>query len=198
MALHELTLEMNVVDAAVNSTNTCIAVLHADAVAIFDSLEKDVPAPEPSFRVSQQLPPATDMVPSQICFCGEQEIYILFHNLKASSAGIFALHTKSWIHAMGASKMCRITPSVDYSNLLTSSDSAASMLSVGQSATVGPEDGTTTRPICTFPTAPVQVEVCSAKDSVSDLFHSAPSDFITDKFVAHCIWTLIGRDSLCK
>lgn len=94
MALMEVELSANAVDACINRSSNCIAVLHKDAISICRSGSEK---PNTEFEVVRrvQLPqdPERPVEPRQISFQGDDNIAVLYSSSNTAADGIWWLST---------------------------------------------------------------------------------------------------------
>ena len=133
LALHELDLPGNIVDCAVNSTNSRLAVLHDCAISLFDCSQKSCSSPEPRMTETLSLPPAGEFVPLQICFSGENEVFVLLSDLSNGNSLLYDTQRSSYTQTLSPSKMMRLCPAVDFAHVFAADDCRLSRLKTGRS-----------------------------------------------------------------
>lgn len=87
MALHEITVQQNIYDAAFSADSTVIAVLHWGGVAIYtwDIASKSPSPPSLKNNITFMQSPMDEEQPQQICFSGDHDILILHHSESCKS-----------------------------------------------------------------------------------------------------------------
>lgn len=161
MALHEVVLESNAVDVAINSSNTLLAVLHESEVCIYryDINTKAAKDPVLDTRHAMETPAST---PRQITFRGESEIFVLADSREIGESLVCHKTLEQPDFTMlplDSPRIHSIFNSVDYNQAYIQDDgSAVSMISSdvleGQSS------------LCKFPVRPAWTEVISNEELV--------------------------------
>ncbi|KAF2399320.1 IkappaB kinase complex, IKAP component [Trichodelitschia bisporula] len=90
MALHELHLEHNIVDVAMDPLSSCLAVLDFAGFSVYEYKISSKKAPAPKL-LERRYFEEPHMVPYQLVIGGQDELYILAHDWKNNRDAIFLI-----------------------------------------------------------------------------------------------------------
>ncbi|KAL0263264.1 putative elongator complex protein 1 [Diplodia seriata] len=159
MALHEVLLESNAIDVAINSSSTLVAVLHESEVCIYryniSSKEAQDPVLETRFALEDPAAKAR-----QVAFRGDSDIFVLLDNEDIGESVVCYKTTDQEGFTMiplDSPRIHTVVASVDYSKFCTM-DEGGSVSCIGSDVLDGPS------PVSKFPTKPAWVEVVSHED----------------------------------
>ncbi|OJD33532.1 elongator complex protein 1 [Diplodia corticola] len=159
MALHEVLLESNAIDVAINSASTLIAALHENEVCVYKYSISSKEAQDPVLETRYTIEDPTAR-PRQVAFRGDSEIFVLLDNDDIGESVVFykTLDQEGFtMIPMDSPRLHTVVASVDYSKLLTM-DEGGSVSCIDSEVLDGPS------PVSKFPTRPAWVEVVSHDD----------------------------------
>lgn len=168
MALHEITLPKNAVDAAVNRSSSQIAVLHEDSISIVRYSPKIKESSIPSVEHNVSIPTSKSLKALQICYEDETSILILMVNLQDNSQSIYRLATKQSFALMSTpSANVGLFPADQDGLTCLSSDNVVSKVILDTHTEDAPEHAfAELETVCTFPGSAPWVDVVHVADEV--------------------------------
>ena len=112
MALHEIELESNAKDVAVNFSSSRIAVLHERTISVFRFGVS--PVSEPVLERKIDLP--EQMIPLQICFRGDEDVFVLLATLVTGFKMVYNAQS-NYSHEVKSPGPVRIFAAIDHTSL---------------------------------------------------------------------------------
>lgn len=161
MALHEVLLEGNAVDVAINSSSTLIAVLHESEVCVYRYNISSKEAQDPILETRCTLEDSAAK-PRQVTFRGDSEIFVLLDNEDIGESIVCYKtldHEGFTMIPLDSPRIHTAMASVDYSKFCTM-DEGGSVSCIDSDVLDGPS------PISKFPVRPAWIEVVSHDDEV--------------------------------
>ncbi|KAB2574301.1 Cytochrome c oxidase subunit VIIc [Lasiodiplodia theobromae] len=159
MALHEVLLEGNAVDVAINSSSTLIAVLHESEVCVYRYNISSKEAQDPILETRCTLEDSAAK-PRQVTFRGDSEIFVLLDNEDIGESIVCYKtldHEGFTMIPLDSPRIHTAMASVDYSKFCTM-DEGGSVSCIDSDVLDGPS------PISKFPVRPAWIEVVSHDD----------------------------------
>ncbi|KAH7061357.1 IKI3 family protein [Macrophomina phaseolina] len=159
MALHEVQLESNAVDVAVNSSSTLIAVLNDSEVCVYRYEVSNKSAHDPVFDTRHAFGDPSAK-PRQIAFRGDSEICVLLDSEDTGEGLVYHKvlgQSEFTIFPLDHPRIHTIFASVDYSKLCIHDDA-------GAVSTISADVNDVQSALCRFPVKPSWAEVVSRKD----------------------------------
>lgn len=169
MALHEIQLQSNAIDVAVNQSSSQIAVLHNDAVSLIRYAPKVRDSEQPTIVSTVSVPTSSTLKAVQICYVGAADIFVLMANLEEYNNLIYHISASSQTGTQlnVPSNATSIFPAQNHDFVCVSNDDVVSKVTVGSSPDGSPYGGfVDLGTICKFPDSSPWVEVVTVNDEV--------------------------------
>lgn len=167
MALHEIELVDNAVDAAFSSDNQYLAILYHDSAGVFACSEHGTAAPDPKLHKTWKLPTTPDLVAAQICFGSDESIQILLYNLGSASTQLYSTDNGGMMLSKPVGKINLLGPTLDDSQFYYTADQQICISRNDEAMKDRSSDDLWREH--RLPIAPVKVEACVVEDSVRRL-----------------------------
>jgi elongator complex protein 1 len=174
MALHEITLEVEAIDVAVNLSNTKIAVLHRTSFTIL-SYDPRISL-GPVIERIEDLPISDFVVARQICYKGDDEVLVLMNNLLTNESLVYDCLNQQESQIPNSTNVLRLFPSADYSALFLATEDMVKQVDTLENTT-GLLEATT---VATIPAPAPWVEVVQCGEEVCNNIFGQATTLLKD------------------
>lgn len=191
MALHELKLDDNIVDVAVNSAISQVVVLSRTSVNVYSYGASPKQFSPPEFISTHPLP-ADCGAPSQISLCGNEFVAVLTHqgNENEDRVYVWSKDSSRWsVFETGMEHLSTISTSSDFQTLYIQAQKGLVLQASPESGALQLRDEVKLPTFCPW------IEVVTVGDQVSRDRSSAVPPLTRS---GNCFWPLDKRQSLCK
>lgn len=160
MALHEIELDIEAIDVAVNLSNTKIAVLHRTSFTVLSYSPRN--PSEPVIERVEDLPISDMIVARQICYKGDDGLVVLLNNLVTNESLVYDCTNQQESQVPDMMDVLRISSSIDHSALFLVTQNMVKRVDTFENNTGLLE----TTSVATIPTQAPWVEVVQCGEEV--------------------------------
>jgi len=183
MALHEVQLEMNAIDAAVNHLSSQIAVLHEHSVSLIQYSPKINQSAQPSIESTVAIPTSSVLRAIQICYLGDEKLFVLMNNIQDGTIAVCNINAScSFSILTPQSAVVNMFPSQKHDRLCLSNGNEVHKVTFDSLVEgTSKHEVAELETICTFPNIACWVEVVLVGEEVCTSFY--PYQSLTLVFV---------------